>query len=242
MAKFWGRLFLINFALGVVTGITMEFQFGMNWAEYSKYRRATSSARRWPSRPRPPSSWSRRSSGCGPSAGRRSRRRPTPGRSAVVAFAANLSALWILLANGWMQKPVGFVLRNGRAEMTDFAALVFNGYGWLDLRPHRPLGLRPAPRSSSWASRPIISCGKSETDFFRTSFRTAAVFGLAAALLVVVTGDMRGVDVAKHPAGQARGHGVALGDADRRPLHAPRLAGRRRTTGTPSRSSGSPRA
>jgi len=37
MAKFWGKLFLINFALGVVTGITLEFQFGMNWAEYSKY-------------------------------------------------------------------------------------------------------------------------------------------------------------------------------------------------------------
>ena len=51
MAKFWGKLFIVNFALGVVTGITMEFQFGMNWAEYSNTS-ATSSALPWPSRPR----------------------------------------------------------------------------------------------------------------------------------------------------------------------------------------------
>ena len=68
MVKFWGKLFLINFVLGVVTGITLEFQFGTNWSRYSEYV-ATSSARCWPSKPRPPSSLSPPSLRCGRSAG-----------------------------------------------------------------------------------------------------------------------------------------------------------------------------
>src|SRR5512141_861462 len=122
MARFWGKIFLINFAIGVVTGITLEFQFGTNWSRYSAYVgdifgsllaiEATVSfflestfiavwALGW--------------------------KRLSPKAHAVaiwlVAFAASLSAFWILAANSWMQHPVGYAIRNGRAEVTDFLAV-----------------------------------------------------------------------------------------------------------------------
>src|SRR5512136_213060 len=123
MAKFWGKLFLINFAIGVVTGITLEFQFGTNWSQYSKYVgdifgsllaiEATVAfflestfiavwAFGW--------------------------KRLSPRLHAVsiwlVAFASSLTAVWILVANARMQHPTGYVLRNGRAELTDFFAIL----------------------------------------------------------------------------------------------------------------------
>jgi cytochrome d ubiquinol oxidase subunit I len=95
-----------------------------------------------------------------------------------------------------MQKPVGYVLRNGRAEMTDFAALVFNGTSW-QIFVHTVL--------SGFALAAFFVMGvsayhllrKNEVPLFSASLKTAAAVGLAAALLLVVTGDMRGVDVAK---------------------------------------------
>lgn len=123
MARFWGKLFLVNFALGVVTGITLEFQFGTNWSRYSRYvgdifgsilaieatlaffLESTFLAV-WHF------GWNRLS----------------PRLHALsiwlVALASNLSALWIIIANAWMQHPVGFTIRNGRAELTDFWAVV----------------------------------------------------------------------------------------------------------------------
>ena len=110
MAKFWGKLFLINFALGVVTGITLEFQFGTNWSRYSEYvgdifgsllaieatvaffLESTFIAV-WAF------GWERVS------------KKVHLAAIWLVALAGNLSALWIILANGWMQHPVGDVLR-----------------------------------------------------------------------------------------------------------------------------------
>jgi cytochrome d ubiquinol oxidase subunit I len=134
MTKFWGKLFLINFAMGVVTGIVQEFQFGMNWSEYSRFMGDIFGA---------PLAieallafylesvflgvwifgWDRISKGL---------------HAAViwlVAIGSNLSALWILVANSFMQKPVGYVLRNGRAEMDSFFALLGNGHVWVQW-PH----------------------------------------------------------------------------------------------------------
>src|SRR5512143_3201619 len=125
MTKFWGKLFLINFAMGVVTGIVQEFQFGMNWSEYSRFVGDIFGA---------PLAieallaffvestflgvwffgWDKVS------------KRVHLTAIWLVAIAANLSALWILIANSFMQEPVGFVLRNGRAEMTDFGAVITN--------------------------------------------------------------------------------------------------------------------
>nr|BFE77805.1 hypothetical protein GCM10020093_004060 [Planobispora longispora] len=68
MARFWGQIYVINYALGIATGLVMEFQFGLSWSGLSHYA-GTSSARRWRSRRSAPSSWSPRSSACGSSAG-----------------------------------------------------------------------------------------------------------------------------------------------------------------------------
>ncbi len=125
MAKFWGKLFLINFAVGVVTGITLEFQFGTNWSRYSAYvgdvfgsllaieatmafsMEATFVAV-WAF------GWNKLS----------------PKLHALtiwlVAIASSLSAVWIIIANTWMQYPVGYAIseETGRAVLTDFLAVI----------------------------------------------------------------------------------------------------------------------
>ena len=133
MAKFWGKLFLINFALGIVTGITMEFQFGMNWAEYSKYVGDIFGA---PLAIEATVAFFLESVFIGVwiFGWNKISRKMHAVAIWLVALATNLSALWILLANGWMQKPVGYHLVSNaaghvRAEMIDFAALIFNPYG-----------------------------------------------------------------------------------------------------------------
>ena len=123
MTKFWGKLFLINFALGVVTGITQEFQFGMNWAEYSRYVGDIFGA---PLAIEATVAFFLESVFIGVWIFGWNKISKTAHAVTIwlVAFGSNLSALWILIANGWMQKPVGYVLQNGRAEMNDFMALL----------------------------------------------------------------------------------------------------------------------
>ena len=195
MTRFWGKLFLINFALGVVTGLTLEFQFGMNWAEYSKYVgdifgvplaiEATLAFflestflglwifgwKKVSPRVHALSIW-------------------------IVAFATNMSALWILLANGWMQHPVGYVLRNNRAELVDFMAFLTNGYGWLKFFHTILAGYVVAAFFVMGVSAWHI-LRKSHPEFFKKSFQMAAIFGLASSLLVVLVGDFHGAEVAK---------------------------------------------
>ena len=125
MTKFWGKLFLINFTLGVVTGITMEFQFGMNWAGYSKYVGDIFGA---PLAIEATAAFFLESTfiGLWVFGWGRVSKKTHAAAIWLVALATNLSALWILLANGWMQHPTGYILRNNRAEMTDFLAVATN--------------------------------------------------------------------------------------------------------------------
>jgi len=192
MSKFWGKLFLINFAIGVVTGIVQEFQFGMNWSEYSRYVGDIFGAPlaveallaffmestflgiwifgegRVPEKVHLASIW-------------------------LVAIGSNLSALWILLANGWMQHPVGFVINeaNGRAELVNFFALVGNPKGWLFFWHTITDGLLMA------AFMIIAVSGyhlfrKQNVDFFKRSFTIASVVGLIASTLVFLGGHTMG--------------------------------------------------
>ncbi len=196
MAKFWGKLFLINFALGVVTGITLEFQFGMNWAEYSKYVGDIFGAPLaieatvafflestfiglWIF------SWDKVS------------KKAHSIFMWLVAIGTNLSALWILLANAFMQKPVGYVIRNGRAEMVDFSALVLSPYGWLKFLHTNISGYIVAAFFVMGVSSYHI-LRKSNVDFFKTSFKIAALFGLISSILVAFVGDFNGREVAKY--------------------------------------------
>jgi cytochrome d ubiquinol oxidase subunit I len=195
MSKFWGKLFLINFALGVVTGITLEFQFGMNWAEYSKYVGDIFGA---PLAIEATVAFFLESVFIGVwiFGGDRISKTAHAVSIWIVALATNLSALWILLANGWMQHPVGYVLRNNRAEMVDFGAMLTNPYGWLKFGHTLTSGYVVAAFFVMGISAYHL-LKKSHTEFFQRSFRIAAVFGLASTLAVAVIGDFHAIEVAK---------------------------------------------
>jgi cytochrome d ubiquinol oxidase subunit I len=195
MTKFWGKLFLINFAVGVVTGITMEFQFGMNWAEYSRYVGDIFGA---PLAIEATVAFFLESVFIGVwiFGWNKVSKRFHAVSIWLVAIATNLSALWILLANGWMQKPVGYVLRNGRAEMVDFMALLTNPYGWFKFIHTVLSGYMVAAffvmGISAWH---LLK--KNRPDFFKRSFRMGALFGVFASFLVFLTGDYSAMLVAK---------------------------------------------
>ena len=195
MARFWGRLFLINFAFGIVTGLTLEFQFGTNWSRYAAYVGDVFGA---PLAIEAAAAFFLESTFLAVWIFGWDRLSPRAHAASMwlVALGVNMSALWIILANGWMQHPVGYLIVNGRAQMTDFAALVFNYYAWIEffhtifagyvLSGFFVMGV------SAWH---ILK--KSETSFFRRSFSAAALFSFAASLAVFGTGDLSGVVVGK---------------------------------------------
>ena len=195
MVKFWGKLFLINFALGIVTGITLEFQFGMNWAEYSKYVGDIFGA---PLAIEATLAFFLESVFIGVwiFGWNKISKKAHAVTIWLVAFATNLSALWILLANGWMQHPVGYVLRNNRAEMVDFGAMLTNPYGWLKFGHTLTSGYVVAAFFVMGVSAYHL-LKKNQTEFFRRSFRIAAVFGLFSAIAVAGIGDFHTAEVAK---------------------------------------------
>src|SRR4030066_73333 len=125
MTKFWGKLFLINFAVGVVTGIVQEFHFGMSWSEYSRYVGDIFGAPRalealvaffvestflgvWLF------GWDKLS------------KRLHAIVMWLVALSSTVSAMWILIANAFMQHPVGYTLANGRVELVNFGEVIAN--------------------------------------------------------------------------------------------------------------------
>jgi cytochrome d ubiquinol oxidase subunit I len=196
MVKYWGRLFLINFGLGIVTGITMEFQFGMNWAGYARYVGDIFGA---PLAIEATAAFFLESSliGLWVFGWNKISKKAHARVMAVIAFATNLSGLVIMLANGWMQRPVGYILRNGRAEMNDFLALLTNNYGWAQFA-HTLISAFVCTGFfvlgiSAWHLR-----RKNEIDLFRTSFRTASVFALVFTVLTVFSGDQNGVLVGRY--------------------------------------------
>ncbi len=186
MTKFWGKLFLINFAMGVVTGIVQEFQFGMNWSEYSRFVGDIFGA---------PLAieallaffiestflgvwffgWDKIS------------KRAHLTAIWLVAFASNLSALWILIANSFMQEPSGFVLNNGRAEMVDFLALLRNPNVWVQFPHVFTAGVTTAAffilGISAWHL-----LRKSNLDFFKKSVQISVIAALIGSLGVALVG------------------------------------------------------
>lgn len=127
LVKFFGTLFLINFSLGVVTGIVQEFHFGMNWSEYSRFMGDIFGA---PLALEALTAFFLESTFLGIWMFGWDKLSPKIHCLCawLIAIGSNLSAFWILVANSFMQHPVGYVLQNGRAEMNDFLALVTNPY------------------------------------------------------------------------------------------------------------------
>jgi len=195
MTKYWSRLLLVNFAVGVVTGITLEFQFGMNWAEYSKFVGDIFGA---PLAIEATVAFFLESTFIG--VWLFSWKRLSRGAHAalmwIVAFASTLSALWILLANGWMQHPVGYELVSERAQLMSFAALIFNPYAWVKFFHTVSSAYTLSAFFIMGVSAINILRGRKE-EMFRKSFRISAAFGLLMSVLVIVAGDFSAVEVAK---------------------------------------------
>ena len=198
MTKFWGTLFGINFAMGVATGVVMEFQFGMNWSYYSHYVGDIFGA---------PLAieglmaffleatfvglfffgWDKLSK---------------VGHLATtwaVAIGSNFSALWILIANGWMQNPVGaaFNPQTMRMEVTDFFAVLTNPVAQAKFVHTASAGYVCAAVFVLGVSAWYLLKGR-HVQMAKRSMTVAASFGLAAALSVAVLGDESGYLSSEH--------------------------------------------
>jgi cytochrome d ubiquinol oxidase subunit I len=189
-ARFWGKLFLINFAMGVVTGIVQEFQFGMNWSEYSRFVGDIFGA---PLAIEALLAFFLESTFLGVWIFGWDRLPRALHAAAIwlVAIGSSLSALWILIANAFMQHPVGYAIRDGRAEMVDFGALVFNPKAWLMFEHTLSAGLVTAAFFVLGISAYHLVT-KREVEFFKRSFGLAASVGLIAVVLVIVGGHEQG--------------------------------------------------
>ncbi len=192
VTRFWGTIFGINFVLGVATGLTMEFQFGTNWSYFSTYAgdifgaplaieglmafflEATFVGLMF-------FGWDRLSKGGHLFA------------TAMVALGTNLSALWILIANGWMQNPVGarFNPETMRMEIQDFSAVLFNPVAQAKFVHTVSAGYVIASVTVLGISAIYLLSGR-WVGVARRSMTVAAAFGLAASLSVVVLGDASG--------------------------------------------------
>ncbi len=195
MTRFWGKLFGINFALGVTTGITLEFQFGTNWAYYSHYVGDIFGA---PLAIEGMMAFFLESTMIGLFFFGWDRLSRTQHLmvTTLMAVGTNLSALWILIANGWMQNPVGaeFSYQTMRMEMTDFWAVVFNPDAQAKfvhtVSAGYVTGAMFVLSISSW----YLLKGR-DIEFAKRSFRVAAAFGLASVCSVIVLGDESGYTV-----------------------------------------------
>jgi len=198
MTKFWGKIFLINFAIGVVTGIVQEFQFGLNWSEYSRFMGDIFGA---------PLAieallafylestfiglwifgWDKLSKKAHLTA------------AWLVAIGSNISALWILIANSFMQNPVGYGIENGRAVMTDFFALITNPNVGYQFSHVLSAGVALAGFVVlGFSAYHLLTNNKKEKEFFYRSFRWAAIYALIGSLLVAVVGHFQGQYLVQH--------------------------------------------
>ncbi|MFZ5909337.1 MAG: cytochrome ubiquinol oxidase subunit I [Chloroflexota bacterium] len=196
MAKFWGTIFLINFAMGVVTGIVQEFQFGLNWSEYSRFMGDIFGA---PLAIEALLAFYMESTFIGVWVFGWDKLSKKAHLTAAWLFAigSNISALWILIANSFMQNPVGYGVEGGRAVMQDFFALLTNPNAWFQF---------PHVLSAGIAMAGFVVMGfsawhllrKHDVTLFRPSFRWAAVYALIGSLLVGVIGHFQGQFLVEH--------------------------------------------
>jgi cytochrome d ubiquinol oxidase subunit I len=192
LTKFWGILFGINFAMGVATGITMEFQFGTNWAYYSQYVGDVFGA---PLAIEGLMAFFLEATFVGLFFFAWDRLSKVQHLIAtwLLAIGTNFSALWILIANGWMQYPVGahFNVDTMRMEVTDFMAVLFNPVAQAKFVHTVSAGYVTGSVFVLAISAWYLLCGR-HVEFAKRSMTVAASFGLASALSVVVLGDESG--------------------------------------------------
>jgi cytochrome bd ubiquinol oxidase subunit I len=194
MAKFWGKIFLVNFVVGIVTGLTLEFQFGTNWAGYSKYvgdifgsllaieatvaffLESTFLAV-WLF------GWNKLS--------------PKLHATSIwiVAVASSISAYWILAANSWMQHPVGYIIRGSRAELTNFFAVATQKFAIFTYL-HTTFGGYIVGGFLVMGVSCYHLLKNNQRSFFMKSFGLALIFSTVFAISQVWIGDLNGKEVA----------------------------------------------
>ncbi|MEV0584530.1 cytochrome ubiquinol oxidase subunit I [Nonomuraea sp. NPDC050310] len=186
LTKFWGRLFLINFAMGVVTGIVQEFQFGMNWSDYSRFVGDVFGA---PLAMEGLMAFFLESTflGLWIFGWDRLPRRVHLATIWLAAIGTNLSAYFILAANSWMQHPVGYRINNGRAELTDIWAVLTNSTT-LATFPHVIFGAFLTAGGFVLGVSAWFLLRKRDVPLFRTSARLALVVTGIAAVGVAFSG------------------------------------------------------
>ncbi len=196
MGKFFGKLLALTFAVGVATGIVMEFQFGTNWAVYSKFVGDIFGA---PLAAEGIFAFFLESGFLGLYLfGRNKVSRFVHWFSILmVAIGATISAFWIIVANSWQQTPAGYILRNGRAEMTSFYDAVFNPSTIIRYLHTVDAALIAGAFFVAGISAYIILKGK-ETELAQRAMRIAIIFGLIASLLELMPfGDEHARQVAR---------------------------------------------
>ena len=193
MAKFWGKLFTINFAMGVVTGLVQEFQFGMNWSEYSRFVGGIFGVPLafetllafflesvfiglWHF------SWDRIS------------KKLHAMSIWLVAIATVLSAFWILMANQFMQYPVGYVIEDGKLVMTDFMALITNRNFSLQFL-HTVSSALASGMLLVFAVSAYHLWRKNEVEGFQKSYKLATWIGLAAVIFLGLIGHQQALAI-----------------------------------------------
>ncbi|MGB8253495.1 MAG: cytochrome ubiquinol oxidase subunit I [Anaerolineaceae bacterium] len=189
LTRFWGNLFLINFAVGVVTGLVMEFQFGMNWAEYSRFVGDVFGA---PLAIEGLTAFFLESTflGLWIFGWERLNKKLHLATIWLVAIGSVLSAMWILMANAFMQQPVGYQIVDGRAVMTDFGALLTNSQLFVQF-PHTILsGLVTASFFILGISAYHLLRNKS-VELFKKSFKLSLWIGVAVTFLIIVAGHLQ---------------------------------------------------
>ena len=198
MTKFWGVLFGINFAMGGATGVVMEFQFGMNWSYYSHYVGDIFGA---PLAIEGLMAFFLEATFVGMFFFGWDRMTKVQHLIAtwLVAIGSNFSALWILIANGWMQNPVGAVFnpQTMRMEVHDFFAVLTNPVAQAKFVHTVSAGYTVAAIFVLGISAWYLLKGR-HTELAKRSMTVAASFGLAASLSVVVLGDESGYLSSEH--------------------------------------------
>ncbi len=193
LVKFFKPLFLINFAIGVVTGISLEFQFGMNWAEYSKYVGDIFGV---PLAIEATVAFFLESVFLGVWIFGENKVNKKAHLFSIwmVALGSNLSALWILFANAFMQYPVGYQITQSRVELINFAEFLMSRYGWVKFF-HTVF--------SAYVVGAFFVMGVSayhilkKNDIFKRSFKLAAYFGALSSIMVFIFGDFHAKDISK---------------------------------------------
>jgi len=199
MAKFWTKVFALNFALGVATGIVMEFQFGTNWATYSRFVGDVFGS---PLAAEGVFAFFLESSFLAVLVFGWNRVSPRMHffATCMVALGAMLSAAWIVVANSWQQTPAGFhIVGDGlkaRAEITDFWAMVFNPSSVIRLT-HTVIGAYVLAAFFVMGVSAWYLLHRRHVEFARRCFTIAAVVGLLASVAAAWSGDVHGRQVAR---------------------------------------------